>query len=117
MVVQLAFMKRHAHLSFEEFDDMWTKHAQLVHTHLTAVKNGTVKYKQFHMNKERMDELRALGYPTATYDGIAIWEAATLKEIFDCVTSPECVEHVRPDDARFLAEEKLELVAGDFVSL
>ncbi|KAJ7069669.1 hypothetical protein C8F01DRAFT_522678 [Mycena amicta] len=114
MVQLLAFMKRHSHISFETFDELWTNHAKLVHTHLTAVKNGTVKYKQFHVDPKLADELRTTGFPVANWDGIVMWEAETLKEILDCVTSPECIEHVRPDDARFLAEEKLEVVAGTF---
>ncbi|KAF7298906.1 BetaGal-dom2 domain-containing protein [Mycena indigotica] len=115
MVQLLAFLRRHQHLSFEEFDEMWTNHATLVNKHLKAVQDGSVKYKQFHVDPKVNAELRALGRPVLDHDGMVLWEAATLAEIFECIASPECLEFLRPDDARFLAEERVELVAGQFM--
>ncbi|KAF7314360.1 BetaGal-dom2 domain-containing protein [Mycena kentingensis (nom. inval.)] len=116
MVQVLGLLTRVPHISFETFDDLWTKHEKLVREYLPGVKNGTIKYKQFHIDAALSAEARALGVIVPTYDGVVLWEAATLKELTDCWASPECIEHLRSDDAHFLAAEKVELVVGRFIA-
>ncbi|KAJ7753358.1 hypothetical protein DFH07DRAFT_824202 [Mycena maculata] len=109
----LCFLTRLPTISFQTFDQLWSEHAKLVHTHLTAVRNGTVKYTQFHVDPKLCDELNSItGRSVMEYDGIAEWEAETLQEIMDCLRSRECLEHLRPDDAKFLYAERTQSMIG-----
>ncbi|KAJ6561565.1 hypothetical protein DFH09DRAFT_1160247 [Mycena vulgaris] len=109
----LCFLTRLPSISFETFDQLWSKHAELVNTHLTPVRSGTIKYTQFHVDPKLVDELHAIsGRSVMQYDGVAEWEAETLQEIWDCLMSEECKTFLRPDDAKFLHAERTQVLVG-----
>lgn len=108
MVKITIFVKRKAELTFEEFDTYWReKHAPLIKS-VTDFSRHVRKYVQSHRSPEEFAFADA-----ANYDGVAELWFDDVESLNTAFTEPEYMEHIRPDELKFVDLEQCQSIIGE----
>ncbi|KAJ7649380.1 hypothetical protein DFH06DRAFT_1326110 [Mycena polygramma] len=110
-------MTRKPGTSKEEFGRYWTEVHGPQFIALDIVKAKLLKYEQGHVNTEMSDRLRTAGLPVPDYDGLAILEAKSHKDLMEVVGSEEFQTVVKGDAANFLDGEKIQVMPLDIITV
>ncbi|KAJ6511561.1 hypothetical protein C8R47DRAFT_1296761 [Mycena vitilis] len=101
----------------EEFGRYWTEVHGPQFIALEIVKAKLLKYEQEHVNTEMSDRLRNAGFPVPEYDGLAILEAKSHRDLMEVLGSEEFQTVVKGDAANFLDGEKIQVMSMDFATV
>ncbi|KAF8899392.1 hypothetical protein BD779DRAFT_1667065 [Infundibulicybe gibba] len=73
--VRLAFyLTRRDNYTHEEWSEYWANTHSKIFTSIPIVQKNLLRYEQAHVNETTTAAFQALGFPIATYDGVAIFE-------------------------------------------
>jgi len=116
MVVRLySTMNKKDGISQEEFHRYWREEHGKLFASLDIVKKNLVKYEQAHVNEFMKPIIDTGAYPSASWGGLAIFEAESYDKIMEVFGSEEYQRVVHPDEAVFLDVENRQLFAADLV--
>ncbi|EIM81442.1 uncharacterized protein STEHIDRAFT_161633 [Stereum hirsutum FP-91666 SS1] len=100
----IGFLYRLPTISWEEFDQMWTNHGVML-SKLPGIKDGKVKYVQYHKNPALIPSLQPLAM-ISDCDGMAEFEAETMEDVMAVFSTEEFAKTIYPDEGRFLDRTK-----------
>lgn len=135
----IALMQPKEGTSLKEFDQYWIQQHGPLFASLDVVKKNLSKYeqvgpfcirtlyvcltwcvrsRQFHLNQDANAALSAaMGVPPPSICGMAIFEAESFEKIFEVFQSEEYQRVIVPDEQKFMAREKSQLIAGDLATI
>ena len=73
--------------------------------------------RQSHGDEEVMGQLKEVGFPTMTCDGMAIFEAANWDKLFEVFKDEEYVKTAIPDEEKFLDRSKNQALPSTLVGV
>ncbi|KAF8906429.1 hypothetical protein CPB85DRAFT_1436936 [Mucidula mucida] len=112
----LMLVKRKDGISKEEFRKHWTE----VHTPMVMRMIGKekmpLKYQLMHVNEQTTDMLMWMGKETTEWDGVAMVEAHSFKDIFAIFQDERVSIAGAADEERFMDRTQTRLIPLDFTS-
>ncbi|KAF3910468.1 hypothetical protein ABW20_dc0108495 [Dactylellina cionopaga] len=105
--------KKQPDITDEKFHEYWLEtHAPMCIDWMK--KYGILKYNQNHISKQGLTDIHsALGWPTASYDGIADFYVRELKHFTDAVADDYYKTVLIPDGAIFADYSDFSLTVGE----
>lgn len=104
-VALVVCIKRRRELTREEFSRYWREvHAPIIQN-CGGFNQHLVSYTQHHLSGEG-DEIADMFGVSGDYDGIAVLEFASRKDLIIAFKDPDYVSRVRPDEPNFVDLER-----------
>jgi len=99
-------------ISDADFHAYWSKSHPKIWLSIKVVKERVVKYSQFHVNRQVMDELAAKRLPIVDYDGVmSIW-GHSVEDLVAIFQDEEYKRVVVPDEEKFLNRRSAKFLLG-----
>ncbi|KIP01961.1 hypothetical protein PHLGIDRAFT_130998 [Phlebiopsis gigantea 11061_1 CR5-6] len=109
-----------AGVSPQQFSHYWLNEHGKIFISLNVVRNNLTKYEQFHFDTPLTGDVAvAMGSSSATasFYGMAVFEAESYDKIFQVFADPEYQRVVFPDEQKLLDRGRSQLFAGQVATV
>ncbi|KAF8899395.1 hypothetical protein BD779DRAFT_1465317 [Infundibulicybe gibba] len=93
--------KRKEGITNEEFSEYWANSHARLFSSVPIVRQNLLKYEQAHTSEQTIPLINSIGFSTAKWDGIAVFEATSYDKILAIFDSEEYKNIVIPDELKF----------------
>ncbi|KEF52249.1 uncharacterized protein A1O9_11489 [Exophiala aquamarina CBS 119918] len=99
-------------ISYEEFDRYWSEEHPKLFLKVPVYKDKLITYSQFHIDRSNKEELKKLGLPVASYDGLVTMVVNSLENLVQIFNDDEYKRLVAPDESKFVKRSEAQVMIG-----